>query len=53
MHDETWAAAVRYAVDQGTDVINMSFGNDGGKTLSEGGDRVRASPRRRGGGRGR
>ncbi|MGW4874609.1 S8 family serine peptidase [Streptomyces chartreusis] len=36
MHDETWAAAVRYAVDQGTDVINMSFGNDGGKTLSEG-----------------
>ncbi|MGW4758746.1 S8 family serine peptidase [Streptomyces chartreusis] len=30
MHDETWAAAVRYAVDQGTDVINMSFGNDGG-----------------------
>ena len=28
MHDETWAAAVRYAVDQGTDVINMSFGND-------------------------
>ncbi|MFJ3658419.1 type VII secretion-associated serine protease mycosin [Streptomyces nigra] len=36
MHDETWAAAVRYAVDQGVDVINMSFGNDGGKTLSDG-----------------
>lgn len=36
MHDETWAAAVRYAVDQGADVINMSFSNDGGKTLSDG-----------------
>ncbi|MFJ8535443.1 type VII secretion-associated serine protease mycosin [Streptomyces sp. NPDC093591] len=36
MHDETWAAAVRYAVDQGAKVINMSFGNDGGKTLSDG-----------------
>ncbi|WP_330358235.1 hypothetical protein [Streptomyces chartreusis] len=31
MHDETWAAAVHYAVDQGTDVINMSFGNDGNR----------------------
>ncbi|MEU8849741.1 type VII secretion-associated serine protease mycosin [Streptomyces sp. NPDC048564] len=36
MHDETWAAAVRYAVDQGAKVINMSFGNDGAKTLSDG-----------------
>lgn len=36
LHDETWAAAVRYAVDQGAKVINMSFGNDGGKTLSDG-----------------
>ncbi|MEV1085315.1 type VII secretion-associated serine protease mycosin [Streptomyces sp. NPDC050211] len=35
-HDETWAAAVRYAVDQGVKVINLSFGNDGGKTLSDG-----------------
>lgn len=34
--DETWAAAVRYAVDQGAKVINLSFGNDGGKTLSDG-----------------
>ncbi len=35
-HDETWAAAVRYAVDQGAKVINLSFSNDGGKTLSDG-----------------
>ncbi|MEJ8671372.1 type VII secretion-associated serine protease mycosin [Streptomyces sp. MS1.AVA.1] len=35
-HDETWAAAVRYAVDHGAKVINLSFGNDGGKTLSDG-----------------
>ncbi|MDF3140198.1 MULTISPECIES: type VII secretion-associated serine protease mycosin [unclassified Streptomyces] len=35
-HDETWAAAVRYAVDQGAKVVNLSFGNDGGKTLSDG-----------------
>ncbi|MFI9764522.1 type VII secretion-associated serine protease mycosin [Streptomyces sp. NPDC051963] len=35
-HDETWAAAVRYAVDQGAKVINLSIGNDGGKTLSDG-----------------
>lgn len=35
-HDETWAAAVRYAVDQGVKVISLSFGNDGGKTLSDG-----------------
>ncbi|RSN08298.1 type VII secretion-associated serine protease mycosin [Streptomyces sp. WAC 01325] len=34
--DETWAAAVRYAVDQGAKVINLSIGNDGGKTLSDG-----------------
>lgn len=36
MHDETWAAAVRHAVDGGAKVINMSFGNEGGKTLSDG-----------------
>ncbi|MFI9647857.1 type VII secretion-associated serine protease mycosin [Streptomyces sp. NPDC052040] len=35
-HDATWAAAVRYAVDHGAKVINLSFSNDGGKTLSEG-----------------
>ncbi|MGW2721541.1 type VII secretion-associated serine protease mycosin [Streptomyces sp. NPDC001492] len=34
--DETWGAAVRYAVDQGAKVINLSFANDGGKTLSAG-----------------
>ncbi|MEV1081990.1 S8 family serine peptidase [Streptomyces sp. NPDC050211] len=36
MHDETWAAAMRYAVDQGSKVINMSFGNESGKPLSDG-----------------
>ncbi|MGR6973073.1 type VII secretion-associated serine protease mycosin [Streptomyces cynarae] len=34
--DETWAAAVRYAVDHGAKVINLSFSNEGGKTLSDG-----------------
>ncbi|MFF3516209.1 type VII secretion-associated serine protease mycosin [Streptomyces sp. NPDC002573] len=34
--DETWGAGVRYAVDQGAKVINLSFSNDGGKTLSAG-----------------
>ena len=34
--DEAWGAAVRYAVDQGVKVINMSFGADGGKTSSAG-----------------
>ncbi|MET9832318.1 type VII secretion-associated serine protease mycosin [Streptomyces sp. NPDC006385] len=35
--DETWGAAVRYAVDQGAKVINLSFGSDGGsKTTSAG-----------------
>lgn len=35
--DETWGAAVRYAVDRGAKVINLSFASDGGsKTLSAG-----------------
>ncbi|MEV1085314.1 type VII secretion-associated serine protease mycosin [Streptomyces sp. NPDC050211] len=34
--DDVWSAAVRYAVDQGAGVINLSFGADGGKTSSEG-----------------
>ncbi|MFJ7903859.1 S8 family serine peptidase [Streptomyces sp. NPDC096198] len=38
--DETWGAAVRYAVDHGAKVVNLSFGNDGGKTLSEGRDAI-------------
>ncbi|MGW5482121.1 type VII secretion-associated serine protease mycosin [Streptomyces sp. NPDC004008] len=35
-HDATWGAAVRYAVDHGAKVINLSFANEGGKTLSDG-----------------
>ncbi|MFE2643647.1 type VII secretion-associated serine protease mycosin [Streptomyces nigra] len=35
-HDETWAAAVRYAVDQGAKVVNLSFGGDGSRTGSDG-----------------
>ncbi|MFC5639240.1 type VII secretion-associated serine protease mycosin [Streptomyces bullii] len=35
--DETWGAAVKYAVDHGAKVINLSFASDGGsKTLSAG-----------------
>ncbi|MFC5216073.1 type VII secretion-associated serine protease mycosin [Streptomyces coerulescens] len=35
--EETWGPAVRYAVDQGAKVINLSFGSDGGsKTTSDG-----------------
>ncbi|MFI9647858.1 type VII secretion-associated serine protease mycosin [Streptomyces sp. NPDC052040] len=34
--DETWAAAVHYAVDQGAKVINLSFGDDYSKTGSTG-----------------
>ncbi|MGW0550027.1 type VII secretion-associated serine protease mycosin [Streptomyces altiplanensis] len=30
--EETWAAAVRYAVDQGASVINLSFADEGSKT---------------------
>ncbi len=30
--DETWAAAVRYAVDQGAKVVNLSFGDEYSKT---------------------
>ncbi|MGW1612388.1 type VII secretion-associated serine protease mycosin [Streptomyces sp. NPDC002285] len=38
--DETWGAAVRYAVDHGAKVINLSIANDGGKTLSAGRDAI-------------
>lgn len=38
--DETWGAAVRYAVDNGAKVINLSIANDGGKTLSVGRDAI-------------
>ncbi|WP_225994488.1 type VII secretion-associated serine protease mycosin [Streptomyces sp. SS1-1] len=35
--EETWGPAVRYAVDHGAKVINLSFGSDGGsKTSSDG-----------------
>ncbi|MFF3908529.1 type VII secretion-associated serine protease mycosin [Streptomyces sp. NPDC001848] len=34
--DETWGAAVRYAVDHGAKVINLSIASDGGRTLSAG-----------------
>ncbi|WP_235071464.1 type VII secretion-associated serine protease mycosin [Streptomyces sp. FB2] len=36
MRDMTWAAALRHAVDQGAQVVNMSFANDGGRTGSDG-----------------
>jgi type VII secretion-associated serine protease mycosin len=38
--DETWGAAVRYAVDHGAKVINLSIANDGGKTLIAGRDAI-------------
>ncbi|GAA3819937.1 hypothetical protein GCM10022403_061710 [Streptomyces coacervatus] len=38
--DEAWSAAVRYAVDQGAKVVNLSFGADGGKTSSVGRDAI-------------
>ncbi|MBT2411098.1 type VII secretion-associated serine protease mycosin [Streptomyces sp. ISL-12] len=39
--DETWAAAVRYAVDHGAQVINMSFAAQGGsRTISDGRDAI-------------
>ncbi|MGV9566446.1 type VII secretion-associated serine protease mycosin [Streptomyces sp. NPDC003480] len=38
--DETWGAAVRYAVDHGAKVINLSIANEGGKTLSSGRDAI-------------
>ncbi|WP_327353056.1 type VII secretion-associated serine protease mycosin [Streptomyces sp. NBC_01304] len=34
--DETWAPAVRYAVDKGAKVINLSFGDEYSKTGSDG-----------------
>ncbi len=34
--DETWAAAVRYAVDHGAKVINLSFADEHSRTLSVG-----------------
>ncbi|MDQ8707010.1 type VII secretion-associated serine protease mycosin [Streptomyces sp. LHD-70] len=34
--DEEWAAAVRYAVDSGVKVINLSISNEAGKTLQVG-----------------
>lgn len=34
--DETWAPAVRYAVDQGAKVINLSFGDEYSRTGSDG-----------------
>ncbi|MFJ3288467.1 MULTISPECIES: type VII secretion-associated serine protease mycosin [unclassified Streptomyces] len=36
MRDVTWAAALRYAVDEGAQVVNMSFANDSGKTSLDG-----------------
>ncbi|MFI9647856.1 type VII secretion-associated serine protease mycosin [Streptomyces sp. NPDC052040] len=38
--DETWSAAVRYAVDHGAQVINLSFASESGKTLSSGRDAI-------------
>ena len=38
--DETWGAAVRYAVDHGAKVINLAIANDGGRTLSAGRDAI-------------
>ncbi|MDI9832770.1 S8 family serine peptidase [Streptomyces sp. KAU_LT] len=36
MRDMTWAAALRYAVEEGAQVFPMSFANDMGKTSLDG-----------------
>ncbi|WP_329128049.1 type VII secretion-associated serine protease mycosin [Streptomyces sp. NBC_01465] len=40
IHDATWAPAVRYAVDHGAKVINLSFGGGGTRPGSDGAEAV-------------